>query len=178
MKICNRGGLNKSRYIQHIEQRKCQCTWYTNIKKMKIIAAVDKLMQLENLDQSKASVRLQVSPKLVSTWRKSSGSLSNSIGEDIISLHQGCTSILYGLEEQLLVFVGEWRRKGIPESRFSLICKAKAGVNDLNCIQDFILNMDQTPLYQSMKQYVTINTMGVHTVNMHTSVFVCVSDLQ
>ena len=74
---------------------------------MKIIAAVDKLMQLENLDQSKASVRLQVSPKLVSTWRKSSGSLSNSIGEDIISLHQGCTSILYGLEEQLLVFVGE-----------------------------------------------------------------------
>ncbi len=35
--------------------------------------------------------------------------------------------------------------------------------------QDFILNMDQTPIYQAMDEGRTIDVVGVHTVNLRTS---------
>jgi hypothetical protein len=42
-------------------------------------------------------------------------------------------------------------------------------VNDLCRHQDFILNMDQTPVYQAMDEGRTIDFVGVRTVNLRTS---------
>jgi len=42
-------------------------------------------------------------------------------------------------------------------------------VNDSCHHQDFILNMDQTPMYQAMAEGVTIDFVGARTVNLRTS---------
>ncbi len=42
-------------------------------------------------------------------------------------------------------------------------------VNDACCHQDFIMNMDQTLVYHSMGQKVTINFVGARTVNLRSS---------
>ena len=42
-------------------------------------------------------------------------------------------------------------------------------VNDSCRHQDFILNMDQTPVYQAMDEGVTIDFVGARTVNLRTS---------
>ncbi len=42
-------------------------------------------------------------------------------------------------------------------------------VNNLCRHQDFILNMDQTPVYQAMDEGRTIDVVGVRTVNLRTS---------
>jgi hypothetical protein len=42
-------------------------------------------------------------------------------------------------------------------------------VNDTCRHQDFIMNMDQTLVYHSMGQWVTINFVGARTVNLRSS---------
>ncbi len=41
-------------------------------------------------------------------------------------------------------------------------------VNDSCCHQDFIMNMDQTPVYQAMDKGRTIEVVGARSVNLHT----------
>ena len=41
--------------------------------------------------------------------------------------------------------------------------------NDPSCHQDFVLNMDQTPVYHAMDQDVTIDFVGARTINMRST---------
>ena len=177
------------------------------------------------MTQVEAAVMLQVCPSQVSRWRGKAAQLEAALatGREKMSLRDGPASLLDGVEEELVRFVDEWRSKGYPVSRLSLVRKAcklspafaekslpaqKAVVsrlmarnnlahrmtthtaqrppeevmeealgflqvmipivNDGNRSPEFILNMDQTPMWHAMTQRGSIDTVGKRTINVRT----------
>ena len=105
-----------------LERRKL----YRASEKLQILSSVASLMKKENMTQSQASIALQVCPSQVSRWRACADDLAASVesGRDKLKLNQGPAGLLDGVEEDLITFVDEWRMKGIPVSRLSLVRKA------------------------------------------------------
>ena len=78
------------------------------------------------MTKSQASAALQVCPSQVSRWRACAGELEAAVesGRQKLKLHQGPAGLLDDVEVQLVTFVEEWRLKGLPVSRLSLVRKA------------------------------------------------------
>jgi len=84
-------------------------------------------MKKENMTQNQASIAMQVCPSQVSRWRACADNLAASVesGRDKLKLNQeGPAGLLDDVEEDLVTFVDEWRMKGLPVSRLSLVRKA------------------------------------------------------
>ena len=139
-------------------------------------------------------------------------------------MHSGPVSVLKDIERELIAFVDEWRRKGLPVNRFILMQKAcslkpelqlksesaaKMSISrfmkknrfthrmathkaqrhpsevEADALQfldvmrpilleqnrdlDYVINMDQTPVYHVMDFKTTIDKVCVRTVNLRTS---------
>ena len=125
-KIYNPGGKNRARLVEQMDSAIERRTLYSASKKLQILAAVDTLIRTENMTQSQASVALQVCPSQVSRWRARACNLAASVesGWDKMKLKQGPVGLLDDVEEDLVAFVDEWRLKGLPVSRLSLVRKA------------------------------------------------------
>ena len=78
------------------------------------------------MTQGEAAVMLQVCPSQVSRWRAKAEKLEAALatGREKLSLREGPASLLDEVEEELVRFVDEWRSKGLPVSRLSLVRKA------------------------------------------------------
>ena len=77
----------------------------------------------ENLNQNQAAEAMQVSPSQILRWRVKSSALEQESRQNTLQLHKGPAVFLFTIEKQLINFVEEWRRKGIPVSCLSLIQK-------------------------------------------------------
>jgi hypothetical protein len=103
-------------------QRRVQ---YSAADKVKIAAAVDKVMAKEHLHQNQAAAFLQVSPSLISRWRAKSSALKQVAQPNSFALHKGPAALLAKFKEQMLNYVSKWRGKGMDVSRLSLIQKTR-----------------------------------------------------
>ena len=125
-KVYNPGGENRARLAKQMDSALERRKLYPASKKLQILASVDILMRTENMTQNQASVALQVCPSQKSRWRACAGNLAASVesGRDKTKLKQGPVGLLDDVEEDLVAFVDEWRLKGLPVSRLSLVRKA------------------------------------------------------
>jgi len=222
--IYNQGGIGHAREAQHIQDRAFKRQRFSSGEKMKIVQAVNKMQEEENITLGVAAARLGVNCNNLVSWAKNKTVLSDSLVDDRLSLHKGPMSILEDLKDELLEFITQWRDKGFPVSRMCLVRKICAlkpefrektvearkmaisrflkkhnlthrvathkaqrlpgevreealahlevqipRVNDACRHHDYVLNMDQTPVYHSMEDTVTIDVVGRRTINLRTA---------
>ena len=126
--VYNRGGLShtriQKRLDRRIEQGLSRRVRYSAADKVKILAAIDKMMDEERVRQSQAAAMLQVSPSQITRWRAKSSSLQQAARPDSLQLHKGPAAFLAEVNEQMVAYVNEGRAKGMDVSRLSLIRKA------------------------------------------------------
>jgi hypothetical protein len=123
--VYNRGGLGHTRLQKRIEKRIDEGVprrvQYSAAEKVKILAAVDKMMVEERVHQSQAATLLQVSPSQITRWRAKSSSLQQAARPDSLQLHIGPAAFLAEVNKQMVSYVSERRAKGMDVSRLSLI---------------------------------------------------------
>ena len=128
MKVYNPGGIGRARLAKQMDIALEHRKLYPASEKLQILSSVDSLMKKENMTQNQASVAMQVCPSQVSRWRACADDLAASVesGRDKLKLNQGPApaGLLDDVEEDLVTFVDEWRMKGLPVSRLSLVRKA------------------------------------------------------
>ena len=126
MKVYNPGGIGRARLAERMDSALERRKLYPASEKLQILSSVDSLMKKENMTQNQASVAMQVCPSQVSRWRACADDLAASVesGRDKLKLNQGPAGLLDDVEEDLVTFVDEWRMKGLPVSRLSLVRKA------------------------------------------------------
>ena len=95
--LYNPSGLSHLRDAQCIQERSGQRTTRTSSEKMKIVDAVERMMELEKLDMNNASMMLRVSPSSVSRWMTNHEAPSSSSVENSLSLDKNPTRILANL---------------------------------------------------------------------------------
>ena len=121
--IYNPCGINHARAAERIEKRTQQKRLYTPSEKMRIVRAVDAMMATDNLPLNVVASRHGVSPASIRTWRRNAVVLSDSSVDSKLILHEGPTSILADVEQELIGFVEHWRSKGFPVTRMGLMRK-------------------------------------------------------
>ncbi len=125
LKIYNPGGLNckciDARIVNAIIQH---CTHYSAANKLKIVAAVDKMMAKEYVKQNQACLVLQVCDSQVLRWQANCALLEEAARPEKQFMHEGPVGCVDAYTEELLSFVDEWHGKGILVSRLCLIRKA------------------------------------------------------
>ena len=93
--VYNRGGLNHTRIQGRVERRLQEGVprrvRYSASDKVKILAAVDRMMVEDRIHQSEAAALLQISPSQVSRWRAKSSSLQEADKDkpNSLQLHRG-----------------------------------------------------------------------------------------
>ena len=125
-KLCNPGGAHRARLAERMDGALQRRKVYPASEKLQILSSVDSLMRTENMNQNQASVALQVCSSQVSRWRADTEKLEAALasGRDKLKLNPGPAGLLDEVEEELVRFVDEWRAKGLPVSRLSLVRKA------------------------------------------------------
>ena len=125
-KVYNPGGGNRARLVKRMDSATLRRKVYPAREKLQILSSVGILMRMENMTQSQASVALQVCPSQVSRWRACAVKFEDAVesGRQKLKVHQGPAGLLDDVEDQLVTFVEEWRLKGLPVSRLSLVRKA------------------------------------------------------
>ena len=78
---------------------------YTSSEKMKIVRAVDAAMATESLPLNVAASRHGVNPTSIINWRKNAAALSDFSVENKLILHEGPSSIIAEVKEELIKFV-------------------------------------------------------------------------
>ena len=225
MHLYNRSGINHKRVLQRLNKRgNKNRRAFTTVEKMKILSIVEKMVEESTLSYAQASTAIGMDQSLISRWKKNQEKLAAVTRPGALSLHSGPVSILKDIEGPLINFVDEWRGKGLPVNRVTLMRKAFSLKPELNqksehaakmCISrfmknnglthcmathkaqwhpsevesealqfldvirpilleqnrdlDYVLNMDQTPVYHAMDFRGTIDRVGARTINLRTS---------
>ncbi len=126
LKVCNPGSLNCKRIDNRFDNAIVQyCTHYSAADKLKIVAAVDKMMAKEYLKQNQACVVLQVScDSQVSRWQANRALLEEAARPEKQIMHEGPVGCVGAFNEELVSFVDKWLGKGTLVSCLCLIRKA------------------------------------------------------
>lgn len=225
MHVYNRSGISHKRILQRIEIRiNKNRRVFSTVEKIKILSVVDKMVQDDSLTFAEASTAIGIDQLVISHWKKNQEQLSAVTRPGALSLHSGPVSILKDIEGPLIEFVDEWRGKGLPVNRLTLMRKALSlkpelhqksehatkmsiswfmknnglthrmathkaqrhpsevegeALQFLDVIRpvlleqnrdlDYVLNMDQTPVYHAMDFRATIDKVGTRTINLRTS---------
>jgi hypothetical protein len=125
LKVYNLGGLNcksiDNRFDNAIVLHR---THYSAADKLKIVAAIDKMMAEEHLRQNQACKVLQVRDPQVLRWHANCALLEEVARPVKQSLHEGPVGCVGAFTEELVSFVDKLRGKGILVSCLCLIRKA------------------------------------------------------
>jgi len=177
--IYNPSGTSHARDALRIENRAEQRRHFTAGEKMKILRAVDAMVATENLPFNMAATRLGVNPKSVKTWRKKRMCLMRKVCKlKPEFLQKSCGARLMAISRFLMKNgltqrVATHKAQRAPgEVRVEALSHLEVQVpraNDPSRHQDFVLNMDQTPVYHAMDQDVTIDFVGARTINMRST---------
>ena len=85
--IYNPGGINHACDALCIENRACRKQAYSSGEKMKIVRAVEKMLEDEHISLGVAAAWLRVNFQNVVNWKKNTRALSDSQVENCLSLH-------------------------------------------------------------------------------------------
>lgn len=105
--VYNRGGINHTRIQDRVERRLQEGVprrvRYSTSDKVKILAAVDRMMVEDRLSQSQAAALLQISPSQVTRWRAKSSSFQQEADNkpNSLQLHRGPAAFLEEVNEQM-----------------------------------------------------------------------------
>jgi hypothetical protein len=125
LKIYNPCGLNRKRIKDRFDNAIVQHrTHYSAANKLKIVAAVDKMMAEEYLKQNQACLVLQVCDSQVLRWQANRVLINETARPKKQIMHKGPVGCMDAYTEELVSFVDEWRGKGILVLRLCLIRKA------------------------------------------------------
>jgi hypothetical protein len=125
LKVYNPGSLNckriNDRFDNAIVQRRAH---YSAANKLKIIAAIKKMMAEEYLKQNQACEVLQVCDTQVLRWQANHALLKEAARPEKQIMHKGPVGCVDAFTEELVSFVDKWHGKGILVSCLCLIRKA------------------------------------------------------
>ena len=122
--IYNQSGLNQACDALRFEQRSLKYRSYTTGEKLSLLQRFDALVGEENIPQNVASTTLGVPLSCILDWRRKKEALSVALlVKDKFTLHKGPASIPQELEQELIQFIHQWRQKGFPVSRMSIVRK-------------------------------------------------------
>jgi hypothetical protein len=126
LKIYNNGSLNQKRIDNRLDNAIVQQhrTHYSAANKLKIVAAVDKMMAGEYLKQNQACLVLQVCDSQVLRWQANRALLKEAARPEKLIMHKGPVGCVDAYMEEMVSFVDEWHGKGILVSCLCLIRKA------------------------------------------------------
>ncbi len=125
LKIYNPGGLNRKRIKDRSNNAIVQPRiHYSAANKLKIVAAVYKVMAEEYLKQNQACSVLQVCDSQVLRWQANRALLEEAARPEKQIMYKGPVSCMDAYTEELVSFVDEWHGKGILVLRLCLIRKA------------------------------------------------------
>jgi hypothetical protein len=88
-----------------------------------IVTLVDRAMQEDGISLVGAAENLQVSAHSVRRWRAALQDTTDPPGYDIVKNHRDPVGYLDDIQEDLIDFVTGWRDRGMPVTRFALVCK-------------------------------------------------------
>jgi hypothetical protein len=125
LKVYNPGSLNckriKDRFNNAIVQPR---THYSAANKLKIVAAIGKMMAEEYLKQNQACSVLQVCDSQVLRWQANRALLEEAARPEKQIMHKGPVGCVDAYMEELVSFVDKWGGKGILVSCLCFIRKA------------------------------------------------------
>ena len=103
--VYNPSGLSHARIQERVERRLQEGVprrvRYSTSDKVKILAAVDRMMVEDRLHQSQAAALLQISPSQVTRWRAKSSSFQEVDNKpNSLQLHRGPAAFLEEVNEQ------------------------------------------------------------------------------
>ena len=127
IKVYNPDGLNCKRIEDRFDNTVVLCrTHYSAADKLKILAAVHKMMAKEYLRQNQACKVLQVHDFQVLRWQANHALLKEATRPEKQkqSLHEGPVGCVGAFNEELVSFVDKWLGKGTLVSCLCLIRKA------------------------------------------------------
>jgi hypothetical protein len=124
LKVYNLGGPSRKRIDDRFDNAIVCRIHHSAANKLKIVAAIDKMMAKEKLFQNQACDILQVSDAQVLRWQANCALLEEAARPEKMKLHEGPVGCVDSFTEQLVSFVDKWRGKGILVLRLGLIQKA------------------------------------------------------
>ncbi len=121
--IFNKGGVSQARLQERLLSTSHRRR-YSLSNKLEILTTVASLTERGELSQNQAAAILKVSPSNVSKWQKEQIKMQDSPKGNLMSIGKGRTGCLDDIEGELLLFVSEWRDRGMPVTRFAVTRKA------------------------------------------------------
>jgi hypothetical protein len=122
LKAYNPGGLNRKQNDDRFDNAIVKhCAHYSAANKLKIIAAIEKMMAKEYLNQNQACKVLQVCDTQVLRWQANRASLNEAARPEKQVIHKGPVGCVDPFTKDLVSFVDKWRGKGILVSCLCLI---------------------------------------------------------
>jgi hypothetical protein len=162
LKVYNPGGLNRKRIDNRFNNAiLLHFTHYSAANKLKIVAAVDKMMAEEYLRQNQAWKILQVRNSHVLRWQANCALLEEAARLEKQTLHEGPVGCVDAFTEELVSFVEEWRGKGILVSCLCLIieaCKMSPAFSNKT------LSAQKAAISCFMAKNGLVHSMAMHTV--------------
>ena len=141
-------GTSQNRLLARVSFQRRQRRQFTLAQRRHIVTLVDRAVQEDGVSFNRAADNLQVSAQSVRRWRASLQDTTNPQGhDDATHNHRGPAGFLDDIQEELSSFVSEWRDRGMPVTRFSLLRKIgrlkpefllKSSTARLICISRFL----------------------------------------
>jgi hypothetical protein len=162
LKIYSPCGLNrkhiKDRFDNAIVQRR---THYSAANKLKIVAAVDKMMAEVYLKQNQACSVLQVCDSQFLRWQANCALLKEMARPEKQIIHKGPVGCVDAYTEELVSFVDEWRGKGILVLR--LLCLIRKACNLSPVFANKTLSVQKADVSYFMAKSRLVHCMATHT---------------
>jgi hypothetical protein len=160
-KIYYPGSLNckriKDRFYNAIVQR---CTHYSAANKLKLVAAVDKMMAEEYLKQSQACLVQQVCDSQVLRWQANRALLEEAARLKKRIMHKDPVGCMDAYTEELVSFVDKWHGKGIL---FLCLCLIRKACNLSLVFANKTISAQKVAISCFMAKNGLIHCMATHT---------------
>jgi hypothetical protein len=117
-------GTSQARLSGRISGERQTRRMFSLAQRRHIVTLVDRAMQEDGISFNRAAGNLQVSGHSVRRWRAALQDTTNPSGpRAIVKNHKGPAGYLDDIQEQLIDFVTDWRDRGMPVTRFTLVRK-------------------------------------------------------
>jgi hypothetical protein len=117
LKAYNPGNLNRKQNDNRFDNAIVKhCAHYSAANKLKIIAAIKKMMAKEYLNQNQACKVLQVCDIQVLRWQANRAPLNEATRPEKQVMHKGPVGCVDPFMEDLVSFVDKWHGKGIASA--------------------------------------------------------------
>jgi hypothetical protein len=107
LKVYNPGGLSCKRIDNRLDNAIIRRIHYSAADKLKIVAAIDKMMAKEKLFQNQACDILQVCDAQILRWQANRASLEEAARPEKMKLHEGPVGCVDSFTEELVSFVDD-----------------------------------------------------------------------